>query len=77
MYTHRRKGNLKPMKIAKLILRTETILWHISVHARKLKAPVQTYRNHTIYFSNEGQKYFKKHITIIMKELGISLISSK
>lgn len=37
---------------------------------KKPTAPVQTYRNHTTHFNSEGQKNLKKHITVIIKELG-------
>lgn len=74
MHTHRRKVNLKTMKRAKSVLNTDNIY---GIYTIKPKVPVQTYRNHTIHFNSEGQKYLKKHITVIMKELGISLISSK
>lgn len=67
------------MKITKSVEDTE-YLWYTSTYAKKPKAPVQTHRNHTSYFDSEGQKYLKKHITVIMKKLkslGVALTSSK
>lgn len=66
MQTHGRKVNLKTMKIAKSVLRTENI-YGIYQLMQEMQA----------HFNSEGQKYLKKRITVIMKELGISLISSK